>query len=84
MKQVSGGYLVEFRCETGSSAEDMLAWLETNRHRMTHCESALMKEPQSLAELRKQIADYNGEKPFIFEIVFADEETALLAEIKFK
>lgn len=82
MKVVDGFYQVEVRCNK-DTADEMLAWLDTQGLELDRAETALGEEPTSLRQLIEKVKEHGGTAGFIFELHFKDENTALLAQMKY-
>lgn len=82
MKVVDGYYQVEVRCSK-ETADEMLVWLEGLGHELDRIESALGEEPTSLRQLIEKVKEHGGTAGFIFEMHFPDEDSAMLAKMKY-
>ena len=82
MKFIDDHYRVEISVSK-ENAREVLVWLDSLGQKLRLCESALASEPRSLPEAIKMVEEYAGNAGFIMEFNFKDEETALLAEMKY-
>lgn len=82
MKKIGEFYQTEVRCDK-EKADEMLVWLEAQGLELDRAETALGEEPTTLRQLIEKVKEHGGTAGFIFELHFKDENTALLAQMKY-
>ena len=82
MRKSGDYYVVEVRCSKENAVE-LVEWLGKNGQQLDRVESTLSNEQLTLSELAKKMSEHSGTNGFLMEINFKDEETALLARMKF-